>query len=366
MEPAPHARILVIEDDPAIRATLIDILELNNYRVVHAANGAEGFALARSARPDVILTDLSMPTLDGFTLIAALRAEESTRPIPVIIISASVEPERMRRGMDLGAEDFIVKPFTEEQVLRSIRARLEKKALLDELDAFSHTVAHDLKNPIAVLTMSAELLRMTWESNDAATNQKRLAAIEANAKRLGNIVDELLVLAGVQRQTVQLRPVEMESVVQEALDRMENLVQQSQAKIENPSQWPVAFGHAPWITEIWANYLSNAVKYGGSPPSVRLGADLDSKNNTVRFWVQDNGAGLTEEQRSRLFLQFSRVTETRAKGHGLGLSIVRRITDKLGGRAGVDSQVDVGSRFWFELPASEPTPPTIAAPLLDP
>jgi signal transduction histidine kinase len=345
-------KILVIEDDDAIRATLIDILELNGYGVIHSADGRDGLALARHHGPDVVLTDVSMPGLDGFDVIRALHAEERTRSIPIIVISASVEPERMRLAMDLGAEDFIVKPFTEDQVVRSIRARLEKKALLDELDAFAHTVAHDLKNPIAVLTGRASLLRLMWGKADDAKLLEQVSAIEENAARLNNIVDELLILAGVGRQTVQPKPVEMDAVVQEALGRVENLVQQTKAQVDRPSAWPTALGHAPWIAEIWANYLSNAIKYGGSPPSVRLGGDVVLERKCVRFWVQDNGPGLTAEQQAQLFKQFSRVTETRAKGHGLGLSIVRRITEKLGGSAGVESQPGMGSRFWFELPAA--------------
>jgi signal transduction histidine kinase len=143
-------------------------------------------------------------------------------------------------------------------------------------------------------------------------------------------------------------------VVQEALGRVENMVQQSKANIERPREWPAALGHAPWIAEIWANYLSNAVKYGGSPPLIRLGADAEPARKRVRFWVHDNGQGLTAEQQTKLFVQFSRVTEARAEGHGLGLSIVRRITEKLGGNAGVDSKPGAGSRFWFELPAYAP------------
>jgi two-component system, sensor histidine kinase and response regulator len=352
MNPASSAKIMVIEDDSAIRATLIDILELNGHTVVHAANGTDGVALARRARPDVILTDISMPGLDGFDVIRALHADERTRSIPIIIISASVEPERMRQGMDLGAEDFIVKPFTEDQVLGSIRARLEKKALLDELDAFAHTVAHDLKNPIAVISGRAELLRSLWNSADDATLLKQVVELEKSALRLNNIVDELLLLAGVRRQTVQPVRVEMEAVVHEALGRVENLVQKSGAQIERPAEWPFALGHGPWVAEIWANYLSNALKYGGQPPCARLGGIAVPERNCVRFWVHDNGPGLTAEQQAQLFKPFSRVTETRVQGHGLGLSIVRRITEKLGGRAGVESQPGSGSRFWFELPAA--------------
>ncbi len=346
------SNILVIEDDGAIRATLIDILELNGHSVIHAVNGPDGLALAREKRPDVILTDISMPGLDGFGVIRALHEDERTRPIPIIVISASVEPERMRSAMDLGAEDFIVKPFTEDQVLGSIRARLEKKALLDELDAFAHTVAHDLKNPIAVLSMRTQLLRSLWDSKDDATLLNLVVDLEKDAARLNNIVDELLVLAGVGRQTVKPEPIEMAAVVQESLGRVENLVQKMKAQVERPGAWPSALGHAPWIAEVWTNYLSNAMKYGGTPPSVRLGADAVPERKCVRFWVQDNGPGLSAEQQAQLFKTFSRVSETRAKGHGLGLSIVRRIAEKLNGRAGVESQPGSGSRFWFELPAA--------------
>lgn len=354
MKASASARILVVEDDPAIRATLVDILELNGFEVTQASNGPDGLAAARSsrARPDVILTDVHMPGFDGFEFVATLRTAEETRAIPVIIISASIEPERMRQGMDLGAEDYIVKPFTEDQILSSIRARLEKKALLDELDAFAHTVAHDLKNPISVLMMRTEMLRSMWPAMDDGMKLKQVTELETNARRLNNIVDELLVLAGVGRQNVQPKPIEMEAVVQDALGRIENLVQKSGAQVERPAQWPVAKGHAPWVTEIWANYLSNAIKYGGQPPLVRLGAEVGPARKGVRFWVEDNGAGLTPEQQAQLFKTFSRVTETRVQGHGLGLSIVRRISEKLEGDAGVTSEVGKGSRFWFELPVA--------------
>lgn len=354
---APNsARILVVEDDTAIRATLVDILELNGFEVIQASNGPDGLARAKEQRdrPDVILTDVSMPGFDGFEFITTLRAGEETRAIPVIIISASVEPEKMRQGMDLGAEDYIVKPFTEDQILGSIRARLEKKALLDELDAFAHTVAHDLKNPIAVLMMRTQLLQAIWPTTDDAAKLKHVAELAVNASRLNNIVDELLVLAGVGRQTVVPRPVDMAAAVQEAVGRIENLILKAGAQVERPAQWPVALGHPPWVVEIWVNYLSNAVKYGGQPPVVRLGAEVGPDPLRVRFWVEDNGAGLTAGQQGQLFKVFSRVTETRVQGHGLGLSIVRRISEKLAGRAGVTSEVGRGSRFWFELPVATP------------
>jgi len=354
MKSVVNARIVVIEDDPAIRATLVDMLELNGCTVSFADNGTDGLALVQRDGADVVVSDLHMPGLDGFALIERLRADDSTRSIPVIICSASAEPERMRQGMNLGADDFLVKPFTEDQVMSSIRARLEKRALLDELDAFAHTVAHDLKNPIGVLMMRVGVLRANWKKITEEKKLSHMQELETSVVRLGTIVEELLVLAGVGRQSVKSLPVDMTEVLEETVERIAHVIKKSGAQIDRPNAWPVGFGHAPWVVEIWTNYLSNALKYGGTPPVVRLGADPVPERNCVRFWVQDNGHGLTPEQQAQLFQQFTRVTETRVKGHGLGLSIVRCIAEKLGGSVGVESQIGAGSRFWFELPASAP------------
>jgi signal transduction histidine kinase len=110
-------------------------------------------------------------------------------------------------------------------------------------------------------------------------------------------------------------------------------------------------GYAPWVEEVWVNYMSNAIKYGGCPPRVELGAEAQSKDG-VRFWVRDNGRGISPEERDRLFTPFTRLSQIHVKGHGLGLSIVRRIVEKLGGAVTVESKVGRGSVFSFTLPAA--------------
>jgi two-component system sensor histidine kinase/response regulator len=104
------------------------------------------------------------------------------------------------------------------------------------------------------------------------------------------------------------------------------------------------------VEEIWTNYLSNAIKYGGQPPCVELGA-TEQSDDFVRFWVRDNGNGLTGEEQARLFAPFTRLYPAQVKGYGLGLSIVQRIVDKLGGQVGVESRLGQGSTFSFTLPS---------------
>jgi signal transduction histidine kinase len=142
-----------------------------------------------------------------------------------------------------------------------------------------------------------------------------------------------------------------------------DLVGEHHAQFALPAAWPVALGYAPWVEEVWVNYLSNAIKYGGCSPKIELGAALLSYpspfggenrgGGIIRFWVRDGGVGLAPDEQARLFMPFSRLGNVRAKGHGLGLSIVKRIVDRLGGQVGVESQVGAGSTFWFTLRLSD-------------
>ena len=361
MNPLPAVTVLIIEDDEPIRQALAEMLELNHFQVVAAANGTEGLRLARSERPAIVMTDINMPGLSGFELLEAFRGDETLRAIPVIVISASVDRETTRRGMELGAADFITKPFSEPEVLHSIAARLEKKDLLDELDAFSHTVAHDLKNPLTTLLGRIDLLGLLLDTADKTTLRHQVDEARKSGRRLNTIINELLVLAGVRRQAVALGPLEMATIVAEAIEQLDSLLEKHGAKIEQPAVWPSALGYGPWVIHVWANYLSNAAKYGGPAPRIRLGAALNADGRYVRFWVDDEGPGLDEAEQAAMFVPFARIAEARAKGNGLGLSIVRRIAEKLGDNVGVVSRPGAGARFWFELPA-DPSPADPPAP----
>jgi signal transduction histidine kinase len=127
------------------------------------------------------------------------------------------------------------------------------------------------------------------------------------------------------------------------------LIDEHQAEIILPESWPQAVGYSPWIEEVWANYLSNGIKYGGEPPRLELGATKQA-DGFVRFWVHDQGPGISVEDQTRLFTPFTQLEQVRATGHGLGLSIVRRIVEKLGGEVGMESEVGKGSTFHFTLP----------------
>jgi signal transduction histidine kinase len=152
-----------------------------------------------------------------------------------------------------------------------------------------------------------------------------------------------------------MKPLDMAAIIAEVQQRLAYMIEEYQAELVLPasSAWPTALGYAPWVEEVWANYLSNAIKYGGQPPRLELGATvLEEAKGMVRFWVHDNGPGLEPEEQAKLFTPFTQLNQVQAKGHGLGLSIVRRIVEKLGGQVNVESEgiPGRGCVFSFALP----------------
>jgi signal transduction histidine kinase len=238
------------------------------------------------------------------------------------------------------------------EALHQYTAELEMRN--EELDAFAHTVAHDIKGALGHMVGFAQALEEDYAALPDEELRRYLHTIAQGGRKMSNIVDELLLLASVRKiEEVRMNSLDMTDVVSEAQARLADLIEGRRAEIIAPEKWPAALSYGPWAEEVWVNYLSNALKYGGEPPRIELGADQPTNQPLVRFWVRDNGPGLTLEEQGRLFRSFERLDQVRAKGHGLGLSIVRRIVEKLGGEVGVESQVGQGSVFWFTLPGAE-------------
>lgn len=268
---------------------------------------------------------------------------------PIDASAALIEDERHNvSGVVLVFKDVSRRRETELQ-LRNYTTELQAQNA--ELDAFAHTVAHDLQNPLGNIVSMADALRMYHKSLTPNELTQYLNHIVQNGLRMSNIIDSILLLAGIRRrENVPRVPLSMDKIIEEVKERLAQTLLSNNAQLILPDQWPVALGYAPWIEEVWANYISNGIKYGGSQPVLQLGADLLA-DNTIRFWIRDNGIGIDPEEQAELFTPFTKLNQIQTKGQGLGLSIVRRIIEKLGGTVGAESSgLNQGSIFYFTLP----------------
>jgi two-component system, sensor histidine kinase and response regulator len=384
--------VLYIEDDPLSARLVCQVVEKAGYKVTHVLSGKDAVSEFAARSFELIISDLNLPDMNGKEIIAKL--EEIRKLPPTVVISGTGDEKIIAELLKLGVSDYIPKDMdggylilipsvlekalhlgelearnaalTRElelskesmQTILSERERSDNDLLLrtqeledsnNEMDAFSHTVAHDLKNPLNSILGLSGLLRERIELSEKETNDS-LKFIEQSATNMNTIIDSLMVLAGVRKQEMEPMLVNMSELIEVTLGRLTFFKHEMDAEII-VGELPNAEGHAPWIQEVWVNYITNAIKYGGSPPVVTIGGEVLS-DGTLKYWVQDNGPGFSEEDQSKLFVPFSRLWQVSVKGYGLGLSIVLRIAEGLGGEVGVESQLGTGSRFWFTLPSN--------------
>lgn len=227
------------------------------------------------------------------------------------------------------------------------RAEWDLKLRNEELDAFARTVAHDLKASLATLVGYSEVLADTHKTLSESEQDEYINALARNGRRMSNVIDELLVFASIRKEDVAQYPLRMELIVNNTIERLNYMIKEYKARIILPDSFQGALGYAPWVEEVWYNYVTNAIKYGGSSPVVEIGNEL--REDCVKFWVKDNGQGLSKNEQERLFEPFAQFETPRFEGYGLGLSIVKKIVEKLNGRVEVESEVGKGSIFSFYL-----------------
>jgi len=364
MDDARDMRVLIAEDDYLVSKMVRGLLEEIGHPVVGvASNGVEAIRLTEELRPDVVVMDIKMPDKDG---IEATEHILERCPTPVVILTAYETPELVERATAAGVGAYLVKPVSAQELKRAITVAVarfgdlialhglnrELQARNEDLDAFAHTVAHDLKDLLARIVGYASTLEDAFAELPPDEVRGYLHTIAESGIKMSDVIDALLLLTGVRQIEVEMRPLDMAAVLNEVFRRLKGMIGESGAEIIVPDSWPVALGHSLLVEEVWFNYLTNAIKYGGTPPRVEVGADR-LEEGYVRFWVRDNGSGIPATMYDRLFKPFARLDQAHGKGYGLGLSIVRRIVEKLGGSVSVSSEVGEGSLFAFTLPVAQ-------------
>ncbi|MCC5841056.1 MAG: hybrid sensor histidine kinase/response regulator [Opitutales bacterium] len=364
--PSP-VTILVIDDTRHNLVLMNDLLAPQGWRILAASNGEQGLEIARKVVPELILLDVMMPGMDGFEVCERLKADPCTAEVPVIFMTALEDTGSKVRAFGGGAVDYITKPVQRDETLSRIRVHLEIRRLqaslreeiaakdeaIRDLDGYAHTVAHDLKNPLSGIIGLTQTLLQEGETIDDEERREWYGMIFESANRLNRIVQDLLLFASVRHESVEVEPVNMSETADAMRFRLEHLIRTSDATVKIDRSMPPALAQAGWVEEIWANLISNAIKYGGRPPVVEVGAEGPDPAGRVTYWVADNGPGIPEENRKLIFDAFTRLERQRAEGTGLGLNIVLRILRKLDGSINVTDHPGGGACFRFQLPFAE-------------
>lgn len=359
--------LLIIEDNPADARLIKELIIDTNvpFRIKHVKRLKDGLAAIQNTKFDSILLDLLLPDSRGIETFKVVN--QLATKTPVVILTGLADESMATEAVQAGAQDYLIKgTFEGKTLLRSIRYANERQQLFNEikaktvelenknkaLDEFAHTLAHQVKGILTQSLGYASYAKMYFSELSDGEFLDVLGKIHCTNQKMANIVDELLLLSSTRQGEVPLQEIDMGQIVKEVQRRLMFDVSHFEGTITAVDDWPTIYGHAPWIEEVWVNYISNGLKYGGQPPELELGYTL-SDDNIVRFWVKDNGNGIPSEAQKKLFKPHSRLLQRRVRGEGLGLSVVHQIVKKCGGEVGVDSRVGDGSTFWFTLPTKK-------------
>ena len=364
-------KILIIEDNKSLNEELIDWFTFEGFEAWSAYNGLTGIEMASQLLPDIILCDIMMPDMNGTEVIEALRKNITTRLIPFIFMTALSGRQNIRTGMDLGADDYITKPFTRIELIKTVSTRLkkaeniieltdstarERTAQLNytnrELEAFNYSVSHDLHAPLRALNGYANMLTEDYSDLLDSEGKRMLNAIIEQSKKMGDLIDDLLSFSRITTNEIKISVINMHDLVFDVYNDLS--ADQDKARIDfRISEIDSIYGDAAMIKQVWVNLISNAIKYTSKiiNPVIEIGS-TNTETETV-FYVKDNGAGFDMEYYDKLFSVFKRLHSARQfEGNGVGLAIVQRIVQRHQGRVWAESEVNKGAAFYFALPLS--------------
>lgn len=352
------ARVLLADDNADMRAYVCDLLA-PAYVVEAVGDGEAALAAVRRQRPDLILSDIMMPRIDGLELLKRVRSEQQLRDIPVILLSARAGEEARVEGLDAGADDYLIKPFSARELLARIGALLEltrmRRQSEDRLRAFLAMLAHELRNPLAPLTNATELLARTLPHDSGA--QLAIGMIRRQVSQLTRLVDDLLDVSRITQGLVKLKQlsVNVADVVQQAVENVESQLREKRHELSIiTSRYEPLYvsGDFARLVQCVDNLLTNAIKY--TKPGGQISVRIHGDRRHARIEVSDNGIGITQELQPlvfELFVQSDRSLDRAEGGLGIGLAVVKRLVEMHAGEVRVRSAgLGHGSTFEIELP----------------
>jgi len=366
-EQATMTKILVIEDEEPILENVQEILSLENYEIRAASNGEQGLDIAFEFLPDLIICDIMMPPgINGYDVLMEIRNHAETSLIPFIFLTARTTRADMRRGMDLGADDYLTKPFSAPDLLHAIQARLGKQETISEIhhkqmdilrSNIIHAMPHEFRTPLNGILGYASLMMDDPKSLAADDVLKMSERIYTSGMRLKHLIENYLLYAQIEIMTLQeetldaIRGNQLDvpaQVVEQAARRRAAEVNRNDDVRINAQNALVAVSDES-LAKIVEEIVDNGLKFSmpGNPVNIQAGAD----GTLYRIQITDSGRGMTAEQMAAVgaYMQFDRKVYEQ-QGMGLGLILSKRIAELYGGSLETLSEKDRGTQVTITLP----------------
>lgn len=372
MNESTNASVLVV-DDNEMNVDLLDaILERENYQVYRALSGEAAIKMLPDVMPELILLDISMPTMSGFEVCKWLKAQDAYKDIPVIFISALNDIEHIVQGFDVGGVDYINKPFKSREVLARVSAQItlsrqreeievlrqRERQQFERMDAlrsqFISSATHDLKNPLFVISGYTDMLEMTPEIASDKRTKGFVDAIQRGVTKMTDLVHDMLDLLQLETEvTLNKTREDVNTLLRYVIRDMKlRASDKSVTIVFHPAENDILVSvDTKRMIRVFENLLSNAIKYTEAGGQVDVYV-LDA-GDSVAIDVEDTGLGIPENMLDSLFQPFQRVNSEEhmaQEGTGLGLSIVKTLVEQHGGTISVSSVLGEGSRFRVTLP----------------
>lgn len=360
-------RILVIEDEQILLDEILDVLRFEEYEVVGAPNGIAGFELARQRPPDLIICDIVMPGLDGYGVLQLLRRESTTMTIPFVFLTAKAEKTDRRTGMELGADDYLTKPFTHDELLAAIHTQIQKHVAHVDLaeqrmqslrTQVLTSLPHELRTPLVSLLGYSELL-MEENSPIAPDQIAQIGRImNHSAMRLYHLIENYLTYIEIEligqdaewrARLMEMGTVDPASIVEENARAVACKADRESDLILNIGELPAVRIDPHYLMKIIEELVDNAFKFSRPGMPVSITALHDERTCTIR--IADQGRGMTAQQINQVgaYMQFERKMYEQ-QGSGMGLIIAKKLVELHDGQFALESLPGRGTVVQLQFP----------------
>ncbi|QKG80567.1 hybrid sensor histidine kinase/response regulator [Tenuifilum thalassicum] len=372
----PKGKILVVDDSESILAITSDMLQSEGYEIIKAKKGFEALELLSKHNPDLVLLDKVLPDLDGFEVCRAIKKMKGYESIPIIFLTATSQSEAIVEGFDIGAVDYVVKPFQKAELLARVRTHVELFQLNKDLEAktialqenevrlksliatkeklFS-IIIHDLKAPLFNIKLISDLLFENYGKKNFRKVDELLTYLNENTERVTGLMENLVDWAKMQMDTISFEPkvINLNEAVKETVTLLESIATNKGVSIANQIDPEIkVYADFNLLSAVLRNLVSNAIKFSKQGGVVRISSAVNA-DKMAEVAVSDNGIGIEPDRLKTLFgIKTHNSTEgtNGEKGLGLGLSVCKEFVEINRGTIWVKSEVGKGSSFHFTIP----------------